>query len=106
MIAPDADLIRALFVHAPRLNRTQHVLLHRERLGGALAELLRQHEDRIDIADPVKATFVLINAVMGVFQTVFLADEEHDLDEVERHLNRLVLGYLRYAPAQDQIAGR
>jgi len=90
-------LVRAVFVHAARLEHVKTILATRSAVGGALAQLIRERRAEVSVADPDGAAFVLINAVMGVYQAWVFTDpaERIATDEVKRHLTRMILGYLR-----------
>jgi AcrR family transcriptional regulator len=90
-------LIRAVFVHAVRLRHLETILGTRKSIGAALARLIRERPAEVSVDDPEGATFVLINAVMGVYQTWVFTDpaERMSTAEVNRHLTRMILGYLR-----------
>ena len=88
-------LARAAFIHAPRLQHLDTILELRRSVGEALADLFRTRDD-VQIDNPEQAAFTLVNAVMGVYQTWVVSPETERMptEAVNRHLGRLILGYL------------
>jgi AcrR family transcriptional regulator len=91
-----STLLRNLVVHTPRLEQLDSVVRTRTDVARFVADVLRERRSEIDPVDPDQAAFMLINAVMGVYQTWVLTEPVARLSkaELKRELRRLILGYL------------
>jgi AcrR family transcriptional regulator len=91
------ELVRTVFVHAARLQQLETILASRKSVGEAVGELIRQRPELSMQAEEADRTaFVIINAVMGVYQTWVLSEpsDRMSTDALDEHLQQLILGYL------------
>jgi AcrR family transcriptional regulator len=93
-------LFAVLFDHTPRVQRTKNILHSRRRGAELVFNALSRHGHRIPHRDLKAASYIIVNAVMGVLLTVSL-DDEFPLTEEElvRELVDMVLGHLLFVRA-------
>ncbi|MBK8010214.1 MAG: hypothetical protein IPK13_02640 [Deltaproteobacteria bacterium] len=87
MIFSQPEFLRRLLVHASRLDRVGHILTHRMRLTRVFATLIARRPELTHIPDPDRSAYLLIHAVMGVFQAMLF--EHTPIQNVERMLQDL-----------------
>jgi AcrR family transcriptional regulator len=94
-------LFAVLFDHMPRVQRTKNILHSRRRGAELVLNALSRHGHRIPHRDLKSASYVIVNAVMGVLLMASL-DEELPLgeDELVRELVDMVLGHLLFVRPQ------
>ena len=89
------EFLRRLLVHASRLGRVGHILSHRMRITHVFATLIARRPDLAHVHDPERSAYLLIHAVMGVFQAMlFEGAPIQDVEPKLRDLERMVLLFL------------
>ena len=86
--------MRELFRRAPELERVDSILELREHTVQRLASQMLIHEPKLNIVDARRCSFIAVNAVLGVIQTMIYDDQQkYERAELSRELKNLVKSY-------------
>jgi AcrR family transcriptional regulator len=98
-------LFAVLFDHTPRVQRTKNILHSRRRGAELVQAALGRHLHRMPPRDLKRASYVIVNAVMGVLLIASLDDElPYEEKALADELIDMVMGHLLFTRESGQVA--